>query len=240
DGERGDNTLGNFLLDPGQDPPDECTDDNPDCTINPVPELVDSKSVDPESGTAVAAGDTVTYTLTFQNTGTAPATVDRVDDLSGVLDDTEFVADSIVVDPDDTVAASFNADRIVIVGEVPAAATVTVTYQVTVLPDGERGDNSLGNFLLDPGQDPPETCTDDNPDCTVNPAPPGDEVTPPPAPDEQPPGPAPAEPQGPSLPRTGADLLPFVLLSLLLTGAGLVIYRRTRPSARDGRSGQTS
>ncbi|MFD6178432.1 hypothetical protein ACFWE7_15480, partial [Isoptericola sp. NPDC060282] len=171
DGDRGDNSLGNFLLDPGQDPPDECTDDNPDCTINPVPELVDSKSVDPESGTAVAAGDTVTYTLTFQNTGAAPASVDRVDDLSGVLDDAEFVADSIVVDPDGALDAVLDGDQLAITGSVPAGATVTVTYQMTVLPDGERGDNSLGNFLLDPGEDPPDECADDNPDCTVNPVP---------------------------------------------------------------------
>ncbi|HDP90208.1 MAG TPA: DUF11 domain-containing protein, partial [Thioalkalivibrio sp.] len=37
------------------------------------PNLVASKSSDPVSGSVVAAGDTVTYTVTLENTGTAPA-----------------------------------------------------------------------------------------------------------------------------------------------------------------------
>ncbi|HWV48221.1 MAG TPA: LPXTG cell wall anchor domain-containing protein [Microbacterium sp.] len=171
DGERGDNSLGNFLLDPDEEPPAECATDDPDCTVNPVPELVDSKSVDPASGTAVSAGDTLTYTLTFTNNGTAPASVDRVDDLSGVLDDAELVADSIVVNPEDALTAELVGEQIAITGSVPAGATITVSYQVTVLPDGERGDNSLGNFLLDPDEEPPAECATDDPDCTVNPVP---------------------------------------------------------------------
>ncbi|WP_035705050.1 DUF11 domain-containing protein, partial [Glycomyces tenuis] len=171
DGQRGDNSLANFLLDPGEDPPPECTDDNEDCTVNPVPELVDSKSVDPAAGTAVEAGQTVTYTLTFTNDGTAAAAVDRVDDLSGVLDDAEFVDGSLVVDPEGALDATLDGESIAVTGSVSAGETVTVSFQVTVLPDGERGDNSLANFLLDPGEDPPAECVDDNEDCTVNPVP---------------------------------------------------------------------
>ncbi|WP_035699453.1 hypothetical protein, partial [Glycomyces tenuis] len=90
------------------------------------------------------------------------------------MDDAEFVEGSLVVDPDDALlGATFDEaqEQVVVAGMVGPGETVTVSFQVTVLPDGERGDNSLADFLLDPGEDPPAECTDDNPDCTVNPVP---------------------------------------------------------------------
>ncbi|MCB8775852.1 hypothetical protein LJD49_29470, partial [Escherichia coli] len=77
DGQRGDNVLGNFLVNPGEEPPTTCEPGNPDCTVNPVPQVEDSKSVDPASNTTVVAGQELTYTLTFKNTGAAAGTVDR-------------------------------------------------------------------------------------------------------------------------------------------------------------------
>ena len=228
DGARGDDTAANFLLDPGEvTPPEpECVPvdpEFPDCTVTLIPELVDSKSVDPASGTAVDAGQTVTYTLTFTNDGTAPASVDRVDDLSGVFDDASFVADSIVVDPDGALTATLDGDLLTITGSVAAGVTVTVSYQVSVLPDGERGDDSLANFLLDPGEVPPVECVTDNPDCTVNPIPDGGDPVPPPAPN----------PPTPGMAVTGApDVTGLMLLSLLLIVLGAITYWSRRHAPR--------
>ena len=74
-----------------QDPAAAC-----DTVSVPGSGLVHRKSVDPASGTPVEVGDTLTYTLTFDNTaGPAAATVDTTDDLSAVLDDATFVDGSI-------------------------------------------------------------------------------------------------------------------------------------------------
>ena len=169
DGQRGDNVLGNFLVNPGEEPPTTCEPGNPDCTVNPVPQLEDSKSVDPASGTAVSAGQKLTYTLTFKNTGAAAGDVDRVDDLSNVLDDATI--SSAPVSSDSALTVSDGSDgKITVKGSLAAGQTVTVSYTVTVKPNGQRGDNVLGNFLVDPGVTPPTTCEPGTPDCTVNPA----------------------------------------------------------------------
>ncbi|WP_394939786.1 hypothetical protein [Psychromicrobium sp. YIM B11713] len=168
DGSRGDNVLGNFLVDPGETPPTTCEPGNPDCTTNPVPQLEDSKSVDPASGTAVSAGRELTYTLTFKNTGAAAGTVDRVDDLTKVLDDAEITSAPVSSDPALTVSDGSDG-KITVKGTLAAGQTVTVTYKVKVKADGSRGDNILGNFLVNPGETPPTTCVPGNPDCTTNP-----------------------------------------------------------------------
>ncbi len=80
-------------------PPYVCGDTDPDCdpfvppsTEHPVGQLAVDKTVDPASGTAVDVGQVVTYTLTFESVGAAASTVDKVDDLSDVLDDAALVA----------------------------------------------------------------------------------------------------------------------------------------------------
>ncbi|MVA75051.1 DUF11 domain-containing protein [Auraticoccus sp. F435] len=167
----GDGVLANFLLDP-EDPPvtePTCEEGDEDCTTNPAPKVVDTKSVDPTSGTAVQPGAELTYTLTFTNEGAAPGEVDRVDDLTHVLDDAEVVSGPVA--SDDALAVSELADdRFSVTGELAAGQTVTVTYTVQVNGAGELGDSVLANFLLDPSDETPEepVCTDAE-DCTSNP-----------------------------------------------------------------------
>ncbi len=66
------------------------------------------------------------------------------------------------------------AGRIAVAGTLPAGTQATVTYTVQVNHDGQRGDDRLGNFLVDPGQPAPKSCTADmsradaHPDCTLN------------------------------------------------------------------------
>ncbi|WP_198677508.1 CshA/CshB family fibrillar adhesin-related protein [Leucobacter luti] len=166
----GNNSLANFLF-AGDEPPEVCEPGDP-CTVHPAPNLQLRKSVDPESLTTVSAGETLSYTLTFDNSaGTAPATVDHRDDVSGVLDDARVVPGSLIADPG--LGARGPADDVILVtGEVPAGETLTVRYSVIVKADGERGDNELANFLLAPGvTDPPVTCEVEDPTCTTNPVP---------------------------------------------------------------------
>ena len=106
--------------------PDDCT------TVHPTPHWVLTKSSDPERGTTVNPGDTITYTLTARNDSDGVvrnATVS--DDLSDVLDDATLVsitpADQAVVNGTTltwTLPSPFNP------GDV-----ATLTYTVTVNDD---------------------------------------------------------------------------------------------------------
>ncbi len=104
------------------------------------------------SSDPVVAGSTITYTLFFDNDGQTAATVDAVDDLRYVTDDAD-----VTIEPTSSsgLTAVRTGDRISVTGSVPVGATSTVTYTVTVRPDGQRGDNVATNFLLPPGEDPP-------------------------------------------------------------------------------------
>src|SRR5690606_15279654 len=95
DGQRGDNVLGNFLMETGEEPPTECNGFN--CTTNPVPQLEDWKTVEADN-TPVVAGTVLTYTLHFENTGAATGTVDKVDDLTHVLDVATLDIESVTAD----------------------------------------------------------------------------------------------------------------------------------------------
>jgi len=170
DGSRGNNLLGNMLAD-SEDKDPECGDAGVFCTENPIGELVTWKTVDPASGTAVLAGETLTYTLHFQNTGKAPVTVHHDDVLTGMLDDADMATqpeasvDSVTVTP-------ISDGRFTVAGEIAAGAAATVTYSATVKANGERGDDSLSNFLVPQGVEPPGLCdpaSGERPDCTVNP-----------------------------------------------------------------------
>ncbi|WP_433675878.1 DUF6923 family protein [Microbacterium gorillae] len=167
DGERGDNVLQNVVADSDITDP-QCGDAGVSCTEHPVGELVDEKSVDPASGTTVQAGRVLTYTLTFTNAGEAPVTVNRDDVLDGVLDDAT-VTEQPAASSDALTVSSIADGRFTVTGELAPGETVTVTYQVTVKEDGERGNDRLDNFLVDEGATPPATCEADNADCTVNP-----------------------------------------------------------------------
>ncbi|WP_158539285.1 DUF7927 domain-containing protein [Renibacterium salmoninarum] len=88
----------------------------------------DKKSVDPASGTTVKAGQELTYTLTFTNKGAAAGDVNRVDDLSKVLDDAKIT--SAPTSSDAALVVSDGADgKITIKGSLEAGKTVTVSYR---------------------------------------------------------------------------------------------------------------
>jgi uncharacterized repeat protein (TIGR01451 family) len=175
DGERGDNLARNVLS--PDVPPYVCLDDETDCdpyepptTEHPVGELDDWKTVDPASGTTVRAGQEVTYTLHFENIGKAPVPVDREDVLTQVLDDATMTAAPESSDAA-LVASEVADDRFSVTGSLAAGQVVTVSYTVTVKQDGARGDDRLGNFLVDRGVEPPIECApadDERADCTVN------------------------------------------------------------------------
>ncbi|GAA1507389.1 methionine-rich copper-binding protein CopC [Agromyces terreus] len=166
DGARGDDVLGNVVVVTGTTPPAECLPGDPLCTTNPVAAYTVAKSVDPESGTSVAAGDVLEYTITFESTGAAAVDVDYTDLLAGVVDDATLEEASITADP--PLTATPEGDTIAIAGSLPPGA-YEVTYRVTVSDDGERADGMLGNFLVPTGSTPPEECADDDPLCTQNP-----------------------------------------------------------------------
>lgn len=135
---------------------DEALDPEAPCAAVTTPGsgLVQSKSVDPASGTPVNAGQVLTYTLSFQNGGQSAATVNTHDDLSRVLDDAELTSDPVA---EDGLIASAVGNDIVVSGSVPAGQTRTVTYKVTVKAYAEQGDHALVNALAcAPGA--PESC----------------------------------------------------------------------------------
>jgi hypothetical protein len=165
EGQRQNNRLGNVLIEPGAVVP-ECADGDPDCTVNEMPEVLQAKIVTPASGTTVLAGDELTYTLQFTNNGTATGDVAYDDVLGGVLDDAEIVDGPESVGPDPLEVTAITDGRFSITGTLPPGGRGEVTYTVRVLPDGERNDNLLANFLVTTGGDAPNQCTGD--DCTVN------------------------------------------------------------------------
>jgi uncharacterized repeat protein (TIGR01451 family) len=168
--DQGDHVLDNFLTETGDDVPSTCADDSDLCTEHRVRHLVVTKSVDPESGAQVAKGDELSYTLTFTNDGTADVEVDHTDDLSGVLDDA-----NVIVDPsaeEGLLDLDQDGTDIGISGTLEPDETETVTYAVQVLPRDERGDDTLTNFLLADGQEPPTNGACDPEGeiaCTANP-----------------------------------------------------------------------
>jgi uncharacterized repeat protein (TIGR01451 family)/fimbrial isopeptide formation D2 family protein len=170
DGQRGDNSLDNFLVPTGQTPPIECTVDDLTCTHNPIPEIIPTKTVDPASGSTVHAGDVLTYTLTFPNTGTATGSIDYIDYLSDVLDDATVNSAPTPSSTDLTVTSISNG-QFEVAGTVPAGSTYTVTYQVTIKPDGKRGNDLANNFAVPKGTQPPSQCVQGDPLCTTNPMP---------------------------------------------------------------------
>lgn len=206
DGDRGNNLAANLLL---QDTPPHLVCADGEClpppdpgTEHPIGELADSKAVNPASGTALRAGDIATYTLTFTNIGKANVGVDRQDVLTGILDDADLTRLPVASDPALTVSAVI-AERVTITGSLAAGQTVTVNYQVTVREDGARGDDRLGNFLVDTGAVPPASCVLGDEDCTVN------DVTDLP----------------PNLAFTGAAIGAAGTLALLLLGGGIILMR---------------
>jgi uncharacterized repeat protein (TIGR01451 family) len=103
-----------------------------------------SKVANPQSGSTVNAGNTITYTVTVTQRGKAAinrATV--ADDLSKVLDDATYNNDAKASGG----AVSFVAPRLIWTGNLAIGAKVTITYSVTVTGSG---DGHLANVVATP------------------------------------------------------------------------------------------
>lgn len=166
-----DETFGTSLVNTASatvDPPEDA-DGAP--VINPDPAGIDIanyttvKTSEPEPGSAVAPGQTVTYTVEVTQEGSAPADAELVDDLSDVLDDAVLDEDSITASIGD---ATLVDGLLVWSGTVPVGETATITYAVTV-KDAEAlevdGDFDLLNVVTSDGCVPADG---ELPDCTTN------------------------------------------------------------------------
>jgi len=132
-------------------------------TQTPGAALEIAKTVDPADGTAVHAGDTLTYTLTFTNVGATPAVLNTWDDLTDLLDDADL--GPITADPG--LVAVVDGTDLDITGTVPVGAPLTVVYTATVRPFEQQGDHVVTNLLLCPAG-APDSCA---PIRTDNPIP---------------------------------------------------------------------
>ncbi|WP_336659990.1 DUF7927 domain-containing protein [Leucobacter sp. USHLN153] len=164
--------------------------------------LAVSKTGVPEQKKDVSPGENVSYTLSFFNPGKAPATVNSVDVLDGLLDDAVVNSDVSVAGGALTVTREGDAakGRLVIKGSVAPGATVTVKYSATVKEYKDaKGDHELLNVLL-ASPELPTDCDVEGVFCWWNPVPPPTFTL--------------------SLPFTGTDGL---LRLLLLGGAGVLL-----------------
>ncbi|WP_221585399.1 CshA/CshB family fibrillar adhesin-related protein [Microbacterium sp. G2-8] len=156
----GDGTLDNAVVGP---PESNCLDGTEeDCNVpNPVRALHLEKTSDGD-GDAVP-GETVTYTIAVENTGSVPYTEDAPatfdDDLTEVLDDATFG------DASADIGETTYAEPILSwSGPLAPGEIATVTYTVTV-NDPPSGDGSMFNVVLGPEE---SNCTDpasNDPDC---------------------------------------------------------------------------
>ncbi|GGU43699.1 DUF11 domain-containing protein [Nocardioides albus] len=181
DPQTGDGELTNAVVGPEESNCDEGTE--PECsTDDPVKALKITKTAEPRF---TRPGDTVTYTVTVENTGQAaytedaPATFD--DDMSDVLDDATYNDDASA----DIGTPTFAAPTLHWEGALEPGETATVTYSVTV-NDPQTGDGTLGNSVVGPPESNCDEGTEE--DCTIDvpireltivkTADPGDEVVP--------------------------------------------------------------
>ncbi|WP_130454757.1 isopeptide-forming domain-containing fimbrial protein [Leucobacter luti] len=132
-------------------------------TENPVGTLTLRKTADPASGTAVKPGETVTYTVTADNTSDVDiAEASVTDNLSDVLDNATLTGDISV--SDGSAAAIDASGQLSWTGAVPARSSVTIQYTVTVNADA-AAPAVLRNLATSPNSpDEPET---ENPVGTV-------------------------------------------------------------------------
>ncbi|WP_245573904.1 internalin [Amycolatopsis nigrescens] len=146
----GDKLLKNTVTAPESNCAEGGTD--PDCSSEtPVALLKIAKSGTPDEP---GPGDTVTYTVTLTNDGTADWTGATVtDDLADVLDDATYRDDATATGSDGAPAGTLTYDgagrKLRWAGDVPQGGTVTITYSVTVdNPPG--GNRRLTNQVVGP------------------------------------------------------------------------------------------
>ncbi|MDX3387618.1 GEVED domain-containing protein [Streptomyces niveiscabiei] len=145
DPDTGDRTLKNTLV--STSPGANCGAGSTDsaCTAGPygIPSLTLTKTVSP--GTPLP-GDTITYTVTVQNTGTAayPGAA-FTDDLSDVLDSATWLDDTTAT----AGSVAYAAPKLTWTGTVAAGATETVTYALK-LNNPRTGNDTIVNAVTGP------------------------------------------------------------------------------------------
>lgn len=123
----------------------EAADGNPGCrTEHAAGGYTFAKSSSPASPATVAIGDTITYTITASQFGTAPVTgATLVDDLTGVVDDARVADDATA----DSGTVSRSGNTLTWTGDLAVGQTVTITYSVTVTGGG---DTTIRNVVTAP------------------------------------------------------------------------------------------
>jgi fimbrial isopeptide formation D2 family protein len=108
------------------------------------------KTSTPASGTTVAPGDTITYTLDITNTGlTDLINLTIHDNLTDVLDDATLVG-SPAVDPASSGTATVDSTGLefAFTGDVLTGQKVTVTYEVQINTLGSLGNGQVTNMII--------------------------------------------------------------------------------------------
>lgn len=132
-----------------------------------------NKSADPAEGTTIKSGETVTYTLSIQNTGSTDLTNLKIDDdLTDVLDDAALEG-APTVSPSSAGSASVDGDTLEFTGDIATGQTVTVSYTVKVAFLGSLSNSSLGNTILANHSNCHPTVSDgtantDEPECNTS------------------------------------------------------------------------
>ncbi|MEI7057684.1 hypothetical protein WBG06_17805 [Nocardioides sp. CCNWLW239] len=144
----GDGLLVNAVVGPEESNCDEGTEEG--CTTDvPVRSLDITKTADPSG--SVTAGDTVTYTVTVENTGKVDYTAEDPatfsDDMTDVLDDATYNDDATA----DVGEVTYAEPTLSWEGALPAGETATITYSVTV-DDPVEGDGVLTNAVVGPDE----------------------------------------------------------------------------------------
>jgi fimbrial isopeptide formation D2 family protein/uncharacterized repeat protein (TIGR01451 family) len=116
----------------------------------------------------VEPGDTVSYTITVENTGNVALTAVNVDDLTEVLDDASYDGNADDVGHPGTF--DFTSPTLTWSGDLAVDETVTLTYSVTVNDATDLGDGQLVNAITGPTNCPDPAITDPDdtnfdPDC---------------------------------------------------------------------------
>lgn len=208
DGDAGGETLVNTASGVAVPPGGAQLTPPPSTTENPIgaPGFAFEKTSDPGSGTMIATGDVLTYTLTGVNTGeTGLDEVVITDDLSGVLPAARYNGDVVaMVGGREIEAPVLDGTRLAWSGSLAEGQTVTITYSVTV--DEAAAGATLRNVAVAHAT-----------------APGGERITPEASATEH--------LVQPSLATTGGQVLPWVVLlgmALLAGGAALTLVRRRR------------
>lgn len=143
--------------------------------VTSKPKLSAEKTSNPASGTEVKPGDTVQYTFSVKNSGSAKGAISYTDFLGDIVDDAAITVNPVVtvrnaagtqVAVGNIVLNTSNPDRFVLTGDLKAKHTVTVTYSVKV-NNPSAGNLKLKNVLTT--KPTPECKEADGDKCTENP-----------------------------------------------------------------------